>query len=511
MGERLFPCVLRCCYSNCREDDLDRRIATNLKSVEACVDRKAVHLAHQSFSTGRRQLCTRLLRQRRSWSEYVGPVHTGAACSCSAMILSSPTRVPGGISGEFVLAAPVLPKRTRAMPAGGQPVTNLDGVSASGDRVNTVSGARLALRFTALAGVHAFGAVTNASGISHQSAMTGSFNGPEIWLTAAVVMLMMICVFSAYQASLRTTRKRFRELSSSMEQFVTNGLQGEISFRYDHESHPSPGVWTRAMSADAEIARVETCAELMASAIQESKRRMLERERQHLNWLSFLCHDLSAPLLRVLTRIEALEYNEELTAKQAEMALDSAHIEITHMTQLISSVNDFAQAECGTVRPFEEVSLDQLLEYLIAVFEFDANRKSIELDLRIIPGMGPVRMDKLLIRRALENLISNALRFTPAGGLVSLRAEQRDGMICISVCDTGTGIAPEELERIFELRYRGKGQDSSTRCSSLGLGLALVRRVADLHNGAVAVRNLEPEGAQFVLSIPAERLDSTGE
>jgi signal transduction histidine kinase len=511
MGERLVPCVLRCCYSNCREDDLDRRIATNLKSVEACVDRKAVHLSHQSLSTGRRQLCTRLLRQRRSWSEYVGPVHTGAACSCAAMILSSPTGLPGGISAEFALAAPVLPKRTRAMPAAVQPVTNLDGVSASGHRVNTVSGARLALRISALAGVHAFGAVTNASGISHQSAMTGSFNGPEIWLTAAVVMLMMICVFSAYQASLRTTRKRFRELSSSMEQFVTNGLQGEISFGYDHESHTSPGVWTLAMSAAAEIARVETCADLMASAIQESKRRMLERERQHLNWLSFLCHDLSAPLLRVLTRIEALEYNEELTAKQAEMALDSAHIEITHMTQLICSVNDFAQAECGTVRPFEEVSLDQLLEYLVAVFEFDANRKSIELDLRIIPGIGPVRMDKLLIRRALENLISNALRFTPAGGLVSLRAEQRDGMICISVCDTGTGIAPEELERIFELRYRGKGQDNSTRCSSLGLGLALVRRVADLHNGAVAVRNLEPEGAQFVLSIPAERLDSTGE
>jgi signal transduction histidine kinase len=259
-----------------------------------------------------------------------------------------------------------------------------------------------------------------------------------------------------------------------------------------------------------DIAEVETAAELMASAIQESKRRMLERERQHLNWLSFLCHDLSHPLLRVLTRIEALEYNEELTPEQAERALDSAHIEITHMAQLITSVNDFAQAECATAREFEEGSLDQLLEYLVAVFEFDANRKSIELDLRILPGIRPVRMEKLLIRRALENLISNALRFTPAGGQVSVRAEQREGMIYISVSDTGKGIPPDELERIFEFRYRGKEQGDPTRLGSLGLGLALVRRVADLHHGDVAVRNLEPEGAQFVLSIPAERLESGG-
>jgi signal transduction histidine kinase len=336
-------------------------------------------------------------------------------------------------------------------------------------------------------------------------------SAPEIWLLAGLLLLVMLGSVVVYWISLSAFRKRCRELSRSMERFVTSGFQDEVSFAPDPEAGTSPGFLGRMLSPSLEIAQVESAAELMVSTIRESKRRMLERERQHLDWLSFLCHDLGAPLRRVLTRIEALEYNEELTPKQAELALDSAHIEITHMALLIGSVNAFADAETDAPRQFEEISIDQLLEYTVAVFEFDAGRKSIELDLRIVPGIGPVRMEKLLIRRAIENLLSNAIRFTPVGGLISVRAERHGELVHISVADTGPGIPAEEIDRIFEFRYRGKVQEDSPRCGSLGLGLALVRRVAELHEGEVAVRNLDPEGAQFVISLPAKPLEVTGD
>lgn len=332
-----------------------------------------------------------------------------------------------------------------------------------------------------------------------------SAKAPHAWFIAGVVILAILIAFAVQWLMLRQARRRLRALSNSMEQFVTNGFQGVVSFSPHRTVRSLPGLLGRGFFPWRETALVESNAELMASAIQESKRRMAGRERQHLDWLAFLCHDLAAPLLRVLTRIEALEYNEELTPKDTEKVLESAHLEITHMAQLIASVNDFAQVDTDVERQFEDVVLDQLLEYIIAVFEFDACRKSIELDLRVVPGIGPVRIEKLLIRRAVENLISNAIRFTPVGGLISLRAERQEDVVRISVTDTGAGIPAEELDRIFEFRYQGKVQQDSSRSGSLGLGLALVRRVAELHHGSVAVRNLEPEGAEFVISLPAKR------
>jgi signal transduction histidine kinase len=322
-------------------------------------------------------------------------------------------------------------------------------------------------------------------------------------------LLVGAFVFTIYGLNLIFLRRRLRKLSASMEQFVASGFQGTALFGPSRTVKLLPDFLIRTLGTGYEIAMVESGAELMASAIQESKRRMMDRERAHLDWLAFLCHDLGAPLLRVLTRIEALEYSEELTPKEAHIALDSAHLEITQMAQLISSVNDFAQTETDARREFEEICIDPILEHVVAVFEFDANRKSIELDLRIIPGIGTVRVEKLLIRRALENLISNAIRFTPEGGLISVRAERFGDTVCLSVADSGSGILTEDIDRIFEFRYRGKVQGDPNRCGSLGLGLALVRRVVELHHGDVVARNLELGGAEFVISLPAGHREDT--
>jgi signal transduction histidine kinase len=131
-----------------------------------------------------------------------------------------------------------------------------------------------------------------------------------------------------------------------------------------------------------------------------------------------------------------------------------------------------------------------------------ACQKGVELDLRIGPDIGKIRIERSLLRRAIENLISNALRFTPAGGIVSVCADRSGGMVRISVTDSGLGISAQDLPRIFEFAFKGEKQTRPASFGSLGLGLALVKRVAELHHGRVAARNLETAGAEFAISLP---------
>ena len=93
-----------------------------------------------------------------------------------------------------------------------------------------------------------------------------------------------------------------------------------------------------------------------------------------------------------------------------------------------------------------------------------------------------------------------------------MNVEPSGRMVCIRVTDTGTGISAEEMQKIFEFAFRGAGQTRVGQVGSLGLGLALVRRVAEVHNGKVAARNLDPQGAEFVISLPmVERPESSAE
>lgn len=316
------------------------------------------------------------------------------------------------------------------------------------------------------------------------------------WLIAGTVALLLICSLLLYGFAAVLVRRRMHKLSEELNRFVTSGFQGPALLR----TAPRGIV----LDPGGEIATLESSAELLCSAIQDSKRRMVERERQHLEWLAFLCHDLAAPLARVQSRVDALERDTGLTPEEREALFESARAEIAETTELIGSISQFAQLESGVERKFEETSLDPLLEHAVSVFEFEASKKAVELDLRIRPGIGLVRIDKCLIRRAIENLISNALRFTPEGGLISVCAERREKLVQIHVMDTGTGIPLEELPRIFEFEFHGNSQARPARLSSQGLGLALVRKVVELHHGEVTARNVEPAGTEFIISLPLE-------
>jgi signal transduction histidine kinase len=273
-----------------------------------------------------------------------------------------------------------------------------------------------------------------------------------------------------------------------------------------------PRPFNRLLRPCQEIENLVTDLESMSSVTLDARRQVSDREQLHLEWLAYLSHDLGAPLSRILRRLELLEYSPGLSSEEKDRTLNAIHIEITQLAEVIGSISQFAVLESDIDRTFVETDLAPLLEYALEVFECEASKKDIELDLRIAPDVGSVRIERSLMRRAIENLLSNSIRHTPEGGLISVNVERSGRMVCIRVTDTGTGISSEEIQKIFEFAFRGAGQTRVGQVGSLGLGLALVRKVAEVHNGNVTARNLDPQGSEFVISLPmVERPESSAE
>jgi signal transduction histidine kinase len=105
------------------------------------------------------------------------------------------------------------------------------------------------------------------------------------------------------------------------------------------------------------------------------------------------------------------------------------------------------------------------------------------------------------MQRVLENLLRNALKFTPAGGEVTIRLAPRSGAVNVAVSDTGCGIPPEELDRIFD-RFYHSGRNGSERETSAGLGLAIVKRILDLHGSRITVTSTPDQGSRFEFDLP---------
>ena len=130
-----------------------------------------------------------------------------------------------------------------------------------------------------------------------------------------------------------------------------------------------------------------------------------------------------------------------------------------------------------------------------------AARRSIALKVAVDGRLGEYRGDERKIKQVLLNLLSNAIKFTPEGGRVEVRAEPVDEHVEIAVSDTGIGIAPEDQEAVFE-EFRQVGTDYAKKREGTGLGLALARRLVELHGGRLSVKSALGEGSTFTFTLP---------
>jgi signal transduction histidine kinase len=231
----------------------------------------------------------------------------------------------------------------------------------------------------------------------------------------------------------------------------------------------------------------------------------LETASRHKSeFLANMSHELRTPLNAILGFSQVLRERMfgELNAKQEEY-LDDILSSGNHLLSLINDVLDLSKVEAGQVAlevaPF---SLREALERGVVMVRERASERGVQLGLEIAPDLDVVTADERRIRQVVFNLLSNAVKFTPAAGHVEVEAARLHGEVQVSVADTGPGIAPDDRDRIFEEFQQtdvGVRQREGT-----GLGLALSKRLVELHGGRIWVESEPGAGSRFVFTLPEE-------
>ena len=215
-----------------------------------------------------------------------------------------------------------------------------------------------------------------------------------------------------------------------------------------------------------------------------------------------IAHELRTPLTALRGEAEiALLHGQ--SPEDFRRVLTSQLEEFQKLTRLIDQLLTLARAEAGEFHLERlQVSMDPLLKYIVETLTLLADEKGVALVLESSPGI-VVRGDKEWLERALLNLLDNAIKYTPAGGRVTVRTAQEQSGIQIEIVDTGTGIPPEALPHIFERFYRADpARDKSVE--GVGLGLSLVKWIVEEHGGTIEAASIPGDGARFTIVLPQD-------
>ncbi|HEX9242760.1 MAG TPA: ATP-binding protein [Anaeromyxobacter sp.] len=237
--------------------------------------------------------------------------------------------------------------------------------------------------------------------------------------------------------------------------------------------------------------------------LEESYARLKELDRLKSNFLATMSHELRTPLTSVIGYSEMMleGLGGPLTAEQREY-LGIIMEKGENLLQLITSILDISKIEAGRVRlVLTEMDAGQVMRDAVATVLPLSRKKGLKV-VCDPPAVPRIHADRDKLRQCLVNLCSNAVKFTPPGGKITVSAERAPGdRVAIHVSDSGIGISEEHLERVFDVFYQVDG--SSTReYGGAGLGLAIVKSFVEAHGGAVSVRSRPGTGSTFTVLLP---------
>jgi len=263
---------------------------------------------------------------------------------------------------------------------------------------------------------------------------------------------------------------------------------------------------------DKQVALLKTFADQAVIAVEnvrlfseiQDKTQQLEIANRHKSeFLANMSHELRTPLNAVIGFSEVLieRMFGEVNPKQEEYLQDILSSG-KHLLSLINDILDLSKIEAGRMeleaQPFD---LPSALDNALTLIKERAARNSIGLDVHVDPRIGEILADERKIKQVLLNLLSNAVKFTPEGGKITMSAVMNGTSVEISVADTGIGIAAEDQEKVFE-EFRQVGDDYARKREGTGLGLALARRLVELHGGTLSLQSELGKGSTFTFTIP---------
>jgi len=237
----------------------------------------------------------------------------------------------------------------------------------------------------------------------------------------------------------------------------------------------------------------------MITDVTEQKR--LESAR--LDFIRIAAHELRTPLtsLKLGFDILARETRGALNDEQ-QRSLDILSLSIERLSRLSRNLLDLASMDAGLITlNLQEVELESMFAEAAAVFSGEVAKKGLEMRIVVPPGTRPVRADASRLSQVLYNLVSNAVKYTDEGSITLTAADGGDGMLLISVTDTGTGIPASQKEAIFT-RFV-KAQSAETAREGTGLGLSITKAIVEAHGGVIKVYSRLGVGSTFSFTVPA--------
>ena len=232
------------------------------------------------------------------------------------------------------------------------------------------------------------------------------------------------------------------------------------------------------------------------NAMAEHIERLFDARRELVAWAS---HDLRTPIAAMQAMIEAVEDG----LVPAERYLPELREQTRLLAILVDDLFELARIDSGALTlEISETSLDGLVERCLRGLEAEATARHVTLGAQIPPGTPLVRCAPDSVSRVLFNLVANALRHTPSDGSVAVRVERADAEVRVAVEDTGSGFAPESLQRAFERFWRGDRARSRGQAGA-GLGLAIARGLVEAQGGRIWAENRPDGGARITFTLPA--------
>jgi len=319
---------------------------------------------------------------------------------------------------------------------------------------------------------------------------------PNLLLELATYLIIGAVAFSLLAALIvfRFLTRRLRTLCESIEAFRDGGFSSPL--------HPQ---------AHGEIGdEIDLLDDVFAEmsrriVLQLDELAQVDARRREL--LANVSHDLRTPLASMQGYLETLLLKDgSLAPEERRSYLQIATRHCERLGKLVRDLFELTRLEAHEIRPrVERFPVAELVQDVAQKFELQAHKAQQRIATRIEPDVPRIEADIGMIERVLENLIENAMRYTPAGGTievgVGVGGGAGDGHVELHVADTGKGIPPDELAHIFDRYYRVDRGESGD-AGHAGLGLAITRRIVELHGGTIRAESMPGAGTRFVVRLP---------
>ncbi len=310
----------------------------------------------------------------------------------------------------------------------------------------------------------------------------------SMWAAAGGLLFALLAALLLFN---RMTHP-LRQLTLAIEAFRQSDFSEPPDF--SHRFHVHSG---------NEIDRIGTIFMQMADRIVRQIRELREADTHRREFIANITHDLRTPLTSLQGYLETLLLKEgTLTTEEQRNYLTIAIKRADQLGKLVSELFELAKLDSPDVQVrFESFLLVELIQDILQKFQLAVENKKITLKINMAEHLPQVFADIGLCERLLENLIENAIRYTPEDGSISISAIPENDRVAVKVSDTGSGIRPEDIPHLLDRFYRNdrSRQDSN---SGSGLGLAIAKRILELHGSGLEVTSTVNVGTTFAFTLP---------